>query len=411
MRLGRDQRHVGVAREQALDLLEPHVAAADDQAATALEPQAGDVERRLEHVLHAGLIADPLAELADALLAAVGLGGHRYKGTCAQSSSRPQSRAPRAPDRVARQPRAELQQRPDPVAQRAGADRRAAVQDRRRLAQRLAERLVVRVPPGVADRRGLPHAQLDVHALVQAELRVRAAEAGVLDAAPRALAGAVAEHVVVDPDHARPRARGRSARPCCGRRSRPRRRGRTRESLASATASSSESTTTIGSTGPKISSRMIRISWVTPVRTVGRVERAVLEPAGRLDRAAAAQRRARGDGVVDQLAHELELLARDHRADLGVPADRVADAQALRAGDDAGDEPLGHLAHHVDPLDPRARLAGVGEPAPQRAGDRVVEVRVRRARSSGPCRRARAPSPSAGARTPRRRRGRSRPSR
>ena len=41
------------------------------------------------------------------------------------------------------------------------------------------------------------------------------------------------------------------------------------ESLASATASSSESTTTIGSTGPKISSRMIRISWVTPVRTAG----------------------------------------------------------------------------------------------------------------------------------------------
>jgi hypothetical protein len=31
----------------------------------------------------------------------------------------------------------------------------------------------------------------------------------------------------------------------------------------------SESTVTIGSTGPKISSFMIRISWVTPVRTVG----------------------------------------------------------------------------------------------------------------------------------------------
>src|SRR5450755_4906788 len=37
------------------------------------------------------------------------------------------------------------------------------------------------------------------------------------------------------------------------------------ESLANATASSSESTITIGSTGPKISSRMIRISCVTPV--------------------------------------------------------------------------------------------------------------------------------------------------
>ena len=41
------------------------------------------------------------------------------------------------------------------------------------------------------------------------------------------------------------------------------------ESLARSIASCSESTTTIGSTGPKISSRMIRISCVTPVSTVG----------------------------------------------------------------------------------------------------------------------------------------------
>ena len=41
------------------------------------------------------------------------------------------------------------------------------------------------------------------------------------------------------------------------------------ESLASATASASESTTMIGSTGPKISSRMIRMSCVTPVSTAG----------------------------------------------------------------------------------------------------------------------------------------------
>src|SRR5437588_9627862 len=41
------------------------------------------------------------------------------------------------------------------------------------------------------------------------------------------------------------------------------------ESLASDTPSSSESTTTIGSTGPKISSRMIRMSCVTSVSTVG----------------------------------------------------------------------------------------------------------------------------------------------
>ena len=41
------------------------------------------------------------------------------------------------------------------------------------------------------------------------------------------------------------------------------------ESLASVIASSSESTVTIGTTGPKISSRMIRMSCVTPVSTAG----------------------------------------------------------------------------------------------------------------------------------------------
>ena len=41
------------------------------------------------------------------------------------------------------------------------------------------------------------------------------------------------------------------------------------ESFASRIASSSESTGTIGTTGPKISSRMIRMSCVTSVRTVG----------------------------------------------------------------------------------------------------------------------------------------------
>ena len=109
-----------------------------------------------------------------------------------------------------------------------------------------------------------------------------------------------------------------------------------------------------------------------------RVEAASDGHAGRRlrDGPAAVQRRARRDRVVDQLAHDLELLARDHRADLGVPAERIADPQPLGPRDDLGDEPLGHLAHHVHPLDPRARLAGVGEAAPQRAGDRVLEVGV-----------------------------------
>jgi len=75
--LGRDQRHVGVARQQALDLLEPDLAAAHHHAPAPGQAQAGDVERGLEHALHAGLVADPATQLADAFLAGVGLGRHR----------------------------------------------------------------------------------------------------------------------------------------------------------------------------------------------------------------------------------------------------------------------------------------------------------------------------------------------
>jgi len=77
MGFGRDQCHIGPASEQTLHLLEPHLTTAHDQTPPAAEPQAGDVERRLEHALHARLVADPLAELTHAFLAAVGLGRHR----------------------------------------------------------------------------------------------------------------------------------------------------------------------------------------------------------------------------------------------------------------------------------------------------------------------------------------------
>jgi hypothetical protein len=40
-------------------------------------------------------------------------------------------------------------------------------------------------------------------------------------------------------------------------------------SLARRIASSTEATAMMGRTGPKVSSRMIRIEWSTPVRTVG----------------------------------------------------------------------------------------------------------------------------------------------
>jgi hypothetical protein len=76
----RHQRHVGAAGQQSLDLLQADLAAAHDEAAPPAEPQTGDVEGRVEHPLHARLIAHPLAELADALLAAVGLRRHRPTG-------------------------------------------------------------------------------------------------------------------------------------------------------------------------------------------------------------------------------------------------------------------------------------------------------------------------------------------
>ena len=72
---------VAVAGEQALDLLEPDLAAADDDAAAPGQLQAGDVERRVEHVAHARLVADPAAVLADAFLAGVGLCGIDLQGS------------------------------------------------------------------------------------------------------------------------------------------------------------------------------------------------------------------------------------------------------------------------------------------------------------------------------------------
>src|SRR3954451_8592376 len=76
-RVGRHEHHPAVAGEQALDLLQPDLPAPDDDAAAARQPEARDVERRLQHSLHAGLVADPAMELADALLAPIRGGRHR----------------------------------------------------------------------------------------------------------------------------------------------------------------------------------------------------------------------------------------------------------------------------------------------------------------------------------------------
>ena len=113
---------------------------------------------------------------------------------------------------------------------------------------------------------------------------------------------------------------------------------------------------------------------VTPVSTVGAMN--LPGEAGDLAWAAAEPLGAVGDRVVDQLADEVELVVGDHRPDLGVPVERVADLEALGLADDAGDEVVGDLALDVDALDPRAGLAGVGEAAPDGARDRVGELGV-----------------------------------
>ena len=74
--LGRDQDDAAVAGQQALDLLQADLAAAHDDAAPARELQARDVERRVEHVAHAGLVTDPAPVLADALFPCIGLSRH-----------------------------------------------------------------------------------------------------------------------------------------------------------------------------------------------------------------------------------------------------------------------------------------------------------------------------------------------
>src|SRR5687768_2744888 len=106
-----------------------------------------------------------------------------------------------APAGAAQHLPADPRQRQGAALQRAELVVVAAVEELRRGVDAPAERLVVGVPPEVAGQRRLPRDLLDVDTLVEAELRVRAAEARVLHAAPRALHGAVRVHVIVDPDH------------------------------------------------------------------------------------------------------------------------------------------------------------------------------------------------------------------
>ena len=58
-RVGRHERHLAVAGQQALHLLQPDIAAAYDHAAAAAQLQARDVEGGVEHPLHAAWSQNP----------------------------------------------------------------------------------------------------------------------------------------------------------------------------------------------------------------------------------------------------------------------------------------------------------------------------------------------------------------
>src|SRR3954453_23331431 len=97
-----------------------------------------------------------------------------------QPGGPPRLQSASSTERLAPEPReragASLQRRPLVLV--------AAVEQLCRRMKAGPERAVVRVPPEVARARGLPRDVLHVHALVEAELGVRAAESRLLHPAP-----------------------------------------------------------------------------------------------------------------------------------------------------------------------------------------------------------------------------------
>ena len=119
---------------------------------------------------------------------------------------------------------------------------------------------------------------------------------------------------------------------------------------------------------------MIRISWVTPVSTVGatnlpgRPGTSVGPPQSLVAPAATAS--SISSTTISYWSSEvIGPISVSHW--IGSPSRSFSVSAA-----DARDEALGDGAVDVDALDPRAGLAGVGEAAPDGAGDRVVEVGV-----------------------------------
>src|SRR5213078_4304502 len=75
-RLWSDHVRRRVAGKQALDLLQPHVAPTDHEAPPTRQLETRDVERRIQHVRDAALVAQLEPVLADARLPSIGLSGH-----------------------------------------------------------------------------------------------------------------------------------------------------------------------------------------------------------------------------------------------------------------------------------------------------------------------------------------------
>jgi len=108
---------------------------------------------------------------------------------------------------------------------------------------------------------------------------------------------------------------------------------------------------------------MIRVWWVTPVRTVG----AMYLPG----------RPGTSTGPPQSLVAPLAMASSIRSTTISYWSSEVIGPISVSGlAGDAGDEAVGDLADDVDALDPRAGLAGVGEAAPDRAGDGVVEVGV-----------------------------------
>ena len=216
------------------------------------------------------------------------------------------------------------------------------------------------------------------------------AEPGLLDAAPRRGRLAEREQVVVDRDGARlqllgePAGRPARARPARGREAE--RRSRSRGGCAS----SSESTTMTGRSGPNVSSHIARIAWSTPVRTVGGNH----HPFARGRSPPTRTLRALRDGVLEVLLDEVALAGRRQRTHVGRRRERVAEAKRLRPRDDLRKElrrrrpSRRRRARRSRTSGRRSRTRPRRAPRPSGRGPRPPRRRPR------PCRRARGRRPS-----------------